>query len=779
MGLFSRFSKKDSQAAGQIDQDQFDSAGTGAAKGQPKMSTKELETKLQKSQDELKAANQKVDDLQIQLNDKERKLNEVQSEVERMKLAEGTSDMSGDARLEQYKQALKQRDDRINNLKTELENVTQKMNKELTALNQKMEFIMDEKDHQIKRLNALGGDGKKDGNIRTAISAETGRKVLSGGKLPKIEKNSHEAEIISDALCANTFMKSLAVDQRQKIIDAMEKKHYQGNVEIIREGTDGNQMYVLEQGNVTVTKGAGKDKTFVCDLGPGQLFGELAILYNCRRTATVMTKGQVTVWVLERQVFQAVVKSAGQAKDEERFNLLSKVKELKQFPEAKIRKIADCLEEESFENGHCIFKQGAVGDLFFIIRSGEVRVTKNQDDGSENEVAVLGAGDFFGDKALIKEEKRSANIYAKGDVKCYTLDRTAFINLVGRVTDQDDPNKQPAPEAEVASPTRVTNENLANCKYEDLEIIKPLGAGGFGLVKLVKVKGITDRAYALKCIQKARVVQYGQQRHIMDEKNILASMESPFILGLHRTFKNNKFVFLLTDAYLGGDLWRTLHTKGPFNDSVARFYVACVVEAFDYLHKRHYCYRDLKPENLMVDNNGYCRLVDLGFAKKVPPGHKTWTFCGTPEYIPPEIISNTGHNIAADYWSLGILIFELLSKRTPFRAKDDLAIYEGILRGIHSVQFPYKISRKAESMIKALCRQDPSERIGYQRAGVNDIRKHRWFQGFDWEGLRAEKITAPHIPEIKNPFDVSNFEKIREEDERKIPEETSGWDAEF
>jgi len=95
------------------------------------------------------------------------------------------------------------------------------------------------------------------------------------------------------------------------------------------------------------------------------------------------------------------------------------------------------------------------------------------------------------------------------------------------------------------------------------------------------------------------------------------------------------------------------------------------------------------------------------------------------------------------------------------------------------VQFPYKISRKAESIIKALCRQDPSERIGYQRAGVNDIRKHRWFQGFDWEGLRSEKITAPHIPEIKNPFDVSNFEKIREEDERKIPEENSGWDAEF
>ena len=100
---------------------------------------------------------------------------------------------------------------------------------------------------------------------------------------------------------------------------------------------------------------------------------------------------------------------------------------------------------------------------------------------------------------------------------------------------------------------------------------------------------------------------------------------------------DKKFVYILTDAYLGGDLWRTLCNKGPFKDSVARFYAACVVQAFEYLHSRDYCYRDLKPENLMVDEKGYVRLVDLGFAKKVLPGHKTWTFCGTPEYIPPEV----------------------------------------------------------------------------------------------------------------------------------------------
>jgi cGMP-dependent protein kinase len=729
------------------------------------------------SDDSSKGLSRQIEELHSQLKEKDLEINRLKSEISRFQLAETTVDMSADDSKKEYIRALEQRDQRIDQLKTELENVTRLKNQELANLTQKMEFIMDEKDHQIKRLNALGSDSKKEGNARKeAISAETGRKNFDG-KLPVISKTKEQSELISDALCSNTFMKSLAVDQRQKIIDAMEKKEYKGSIEIIREGMDGNQMYVLEKGSVTVTKGQGNEKSVICDLGPGQLFGELAILYNTRRTATITSKSQVTLWVLERAVFQAVVKSAGEAKDEERFNLLSKIKVLKTLSEAKLRKIADCLEEEEFDDGHCIIKQGAVGDLFFIIRAGEVRVTKTNDDGQEDELAILGSGDFFGDKALIKEDKRSANVYAKNKCKCYTLDRTAFINLVGRITDQGQ-----TAELDVEAPveaTRAQNENLVNCKFGDLEIITPLGEGGFGLVKLVRVKGIDDRAFALKCIQKTRVVQYGQQRHIMDEKNILSKIQSTFILALHKTFKDNKFVFLLTDAYLGGDLWAVIYSnRGPFSDAVARFYVACVVEAFEYLHKRHYCYRDLKPENLMVDNNGYLRVVDLGFAKQVPPGKKTWTFCGTPEYIPPEIISNSGHNIAADYWSLGILVFELLARRTPFRAKDDLAIYEGILRGIQSIQFPSKMSRKAQSIIKSLCRHDPSERLGYQKGGVGDIRKHRWFQGFDWQGLRDEKIEAPLIPSIKDPFDTSNFEKMADTD-NDIPDETSGWDADF
>jgi len=270
----------------------------------------------------------------------------------------------------------------------------------------------------------------------------------------------------------------------------------------------------------------------------------------------------------------------------------------------------------------------------------------------------------------------------------------------------------------------------------------------------------------------------GQQRHIMDEKNILFQMRSGFILNLHKTFKDSKQVYLLTDAYLGGDLWRLLHARGPFPDTVARFYIACVVEAFAYLHQRGIVYRDLKPENLMLDINGYLRLVDLGFAKKVPIGNKTWTFCGTPEYIPPEVIANTGHTLSADYWSLGILVYELLTRKTPFRAKDDLTIYENILRGIHSVQFSYRVSRKAEMLIKSLCRQEPSERLGYQKGGVNDIRKHKWFGGFDWDGFHAQRVPAPILPDVRDPMEQADKAGMLDP-MTHIPEETSGWDASF
>jgi len=664
-----------------------------------------------------------------------------------------------------------------------LEDTISERDAQVQQLSQKMQLVMSAKDKEMKRANALNTEDRPlanptgtSKNIRMAISAETA-KNLDPKKLPKIPKSSKEKEFLQQSLEQNQFFRNLNNNQLTKIIDCMEKKKLAAEVDIIKEGTDGLYLYIIETGSVCVS--TNKDGN-IATLEQGKVFGELALLYNCRRTASVKTKTAVTVYQLDRNFFRTIVQSTGAAADIAKFNLLKSVPSLQNLSEAKLKKICDCMEEEAFMDGDCIIKQGTSGDLFYIIANGKVRVTKNKGNGEE-EVAVLEKGLYFGELALQSEEKRAANVYAIGEVKCLSLDRHAFINLIGKLEDQksvtEEPEKDDGKSKQIATKEEF---GLENAVLGDVRVLKNLGQGGFGDVKLVYFKNndVDRKPYALKCVQKCRIVQYGQQRHIMDEKNILFQMRSSFILSLHKTFKDNKLVYLLTDAYLGGDLWRLLHARGPFPDTVARFYIACVVEAFGYLHGRGIVYRDLKPENLMLHINGYLRLVDLGFAKKVPLGSKTWTFCGTPEYIPPEVIANTGHTLSADYWSLGILVYELLTRKTPFRAKDDLTIYENILRGVHAVQFSYRISRKAEMLIKALCRQEPSERLGYQKGGINDIRKHKWFGGFDWDGFQAQKVPAPILPDVRDPMD--NAEKaVLLENPSHVPEETSGWDADF
>jgi len=715
---------------------------------------------------------------QKKLRAKEEECLNLHAQIERYKLNQKFGDLSNRDLVIKYQTELKRRDEKITVLKSELRNIMSMRNNEIETLTNRL----------TNALNGAEKDPKTDsskwgfilgnlGNLRAAVTAErterTTEVASKHSKLPVHEKTQAERDLIRMALLDNFFFRRLNKEQIEKLIDAMARRNYPKGAEIISEGADGVNMYILVNGEVRIMRG----KEQVCNLHPGCLFGEMAILYNCKRTASVIASDNITAWSIDRSVFKMVVKVTGEQKNREKYDLLASIKALSGLSERRLWRIADCLEEEVFEPSSRIIKQGTIGDAFYVIRAGNVKVTVDSVNEGEKQVATKTRGEFFGEVALMKEDLRTANVYAVDTVACYVLERKAFTRLIGSLSDA----KKEIDLTEVVSqPKRIINPLVKKAKLEDLKIIRALGAGAFGLVKLVKVKGIDHRAFALKCIQKHQVVQYKQERHIKDEKNTLQIMQSPFILGLLKTFKDKKFVYLLTDAYLGGDLWGMLVRKGPFKDSIARFYIACVVEAFEYLHVRLYCYRDLKPENLMIDNNGYVRLVDLGFAKYVEPGQKTWTFCGTPEYIAPEILTNTGHNHAADYWSLGILIYELLTKNTPFRAKDDVSIYKGILQGIHSVQFPFsKIAKRAENVIKALCATEPSDRLGYQREGLNGIRKHRWFEGFDWEALQNETITAPIIPPIKNPFDASNFSKVQEEDSRKIPEENSGWDVDF
>nr|XP_020472336.1 cGMP-dependent protein kinase 1-like isoform X2 [Monopterus albus] len=283
----------------------------------------------------------------------------------------------------------------------------------------------------------------------------------------------------------------------------------------------------------------------------------------------------------------------------------------------------------------------------------------------------------------------------------------------------------------------------------------------------------------MKILKKRHIVDTRQQEHIRSEKYIMTEAHSSFIVRLYRTFKDSKYLYMLMEACLGGELWTILRDRGSFEDSTTRFYTACVVEAFAYLHAKGIIYRDLKPENLILDSRGYAKLVDFGFAKKIGFCKKTWTFCGTPEYVAPEIILNKGHDVSADYWSLGILMYELLTGSPPFSGPDPMKTYNVILRGIDMIEFPKKVTKNAANLIKKLCRDNPAERLGNLKNGVKDIQKHKWFEGFNWEGLRKGTLTPPITPDVSSPVDTGNFDSFPEDTDEPPPDDNSGWDYDF
>ncbi|XP_018546058.1 cGMP-dependent protein kinase 2-like, partial [Lates calcarifer] len=313
--------------------------------------------------------------------------------------------------------------------------------------------------------------------------------------------------------------------------------------------------------------------------------------------------------------------------------------------------------------------------------------------------------------------------------------------------------------------------------FQELEVIATLGMGGFGRVELVKLKD-EDTTFALKCIKKKHIVDTRQQEHVYSEKNILQQTNSAFIIRLFRTFRDDKFVYMLLEVCLGGELWTLLRDMGCFDEATARFCTGCVLEAFDYLHTMGIVYRDLKPENLLLDAEGYVKMADFGFAKKIGLGKKTWTFCGTPEYVAPEVIMNKGHDFGADCWSLGILIFELLTGNPPFVGSDPIKIYTMVLHGIEKVDFPKRIGKHPDDLIRRLCKLNPVERLGNKKNGIIDIKKHKWFRGFNWEGLRCHKLLSPLKRELKGPMDYSHFDMFPPDTE-EAPDELSGWDNDF
>ncbi|KAI9670997.1 MAG: camp-dependent protein kinase catalytic subunit [Alyxoria varia] len=296
----------------------------------------------------------------------------------------------------------------------------------------------------------------------------------------------------------------------------------------------------------------------------------------------------------------------------------------------------------------------------------------------------------------------------------------------------------------------------------DFEFKRTLGTGSFGRVHLVR-SNHNQRFYAIKVLKKAQVVKMKQVEHTNDERKMLAKVKHPFLITLWGTFHDSKNLYMVMDFVEGGELFSLLRKSQRFPNPVAKFYAAEVALALDYLHSLNVVYRDLKPENLLLDRHGHLKITDFGFAKEVPD--ITWTLCGTPDYLAPEVVQSKGYNKSVDWWSLGILIYEMLCGFTPFwDSGSPMKIYENILKG--RVKYPPYIHPDAQDLLQKLITPDLSKRLGNLVGGSKDVMEHQWFAEVTWERLGKKDIEPPYVPPIKQgEGDASLFDKYPEETE--------------
>jgi len=687
--------------------------------------------------------------------------------------------------------------------------------------------------------------------------------------IPVYPKSEASIQFIDNSLADNFIFASLSDSERRNLIDAMVMEKVSASTIIIQQGEVGDYFYVVEGGDVSFYV----DNRHVGTCSRGGSFGELALLYNCPRAATCKATTTCTLWKVDQKTFRYMLanNSANQQKDI--YTVLRKVPFLSELEDPIISKIADVLTLVTFPKGERIINKGDVGEVFYILRDGIVKVHDIGFGASQYVDQFLKPGDWFGERALLTGEPRIANCSAESACSTLCLSRETFEKTLGPLQDLIDhamkkrvlmgvpifanshfqpyemtrltdyvsevhlpkgtvlaEEGQPAKknlyilrsgkvvisfdngminelgpgdyfgetsiqeEENTISHQTITVKEDTVCgiltqasiesvigsvkrlgkplapvppkldktlKLKDLHRERILGVGTFGKVWLVSHLR-THVPYALKMLAKREIIGHHQVEGVIREKNIMSSIDHPFVVNLINTFQDDRHLYMLIELVQGGELFSVIHTetRDGIPNPNARFYAACILESLSHLHHRNICYRDLKPENILINSQGYGVLVDLGFAKVVMD--KTYTLCGTPEYLAPEIILSKGHDKGVDYWAFGVLIYEMLVGRSPFYTygSDQVSLFKRIVQVKYG--FPQNIVNDlAQDLITRLIVRRQANRFGCLARGDMDIRDHPWFAVIDTDKLLNKRIPAPWVPRIKDALDTSHFDSYK------------------
>jgi len=694
-------------------------------------------------------------------------------------------------------------------------------------------------------------------------------------KPPVHPKSASEEKFLVEALSSNFIFSDLSGEERTLLINAMQKETATEGHSIIKQGDTGDFFYVVEKGTISFIV----DGNAVGSCSQGGSFGELSLLYDCPRAATCVAGDALTMWKVDQTTFRNLLARSNKEQEGNITGTLAKIDLFKDLDKQILSKFADVINTIKFQAGAKIVRKGQTGDVFYIVKSGQVRVHDIGLGDSSFDDKTEGEGYWFGERALMTGNPRAASVTAMNEVEVFACDRETFESTIGSLESilgnasrktfiksvpifgksllqpaefdeltsllkvrkytkgqklaeagkvGDNPSLWIVKEGKlmitetsgkifflgsgdyfgdkavqadgeyVSKETCIVEEDTVCWRLKKTEIeavihdvkrlgkpipFKPkaldttltikdikqhkmLGMGAFGKVWLATSRK-ENKPYALKTITKRQLIESGQVKGVMREKQIMASLQHTFILPLVGAFQDDDFLYLLLPFTGGGELFNVVHTdqRDGLDNNSSQFYGACILEALGYLHTRNIVYRDMKPENALIDANGYCIMIDFGFAKIVVD--KTYTLCGTPEYLAPEIIMSKGHDKAVDYWSFGVLLYEMLVGQSPFYlyGTDQVSLFKRIVMVKYTC--PSYVSDDAKDVISKLLTRRQAARYGNLSRGYLDVKEHPWFKSLDFNKLLKRKLKAPWKPKTKNPLDSSNFDDFSKVEREK------------
>lgn len=525
---------------------------------------------------------------------------------------------------------------------------------------------------------------------------------------------------------------------------------------IVNKGDAGDVFYIISEGKVKVHEiGLGDSQGVVQTYSQGDYFGERALLTGEPRAANVTAISDVMTEATDRQTFERTFGPFVELMDVEmkkRFLKGVPIFDTKKIQEADLEALCNLLKETNYKNGDKLAEEGKPHpQSLWIVKSGEIVVYDNK-----GRVYHLNSGDYYGDNSIREDAGKasSQNVECKTNTTCWVITRTEIESVIGDMKKSG------------VLPAFLQSDRREKITIAEVKKHRILGSGAFGKVWLATY---SEQPYALKMLNKRQLIDNDQVDGVLREKALLSTMSHPFILPFHGAFQDEAHLYLLLELMQGGELFNVIHApknkRRGISNGDAVFYGACVISSLAHMHQRLIAYRDLKPENILIDADGYAVIVDLGFAKVV--GNKTYTLCGTPEYLAPEIITSKGHDKAADYWAFGVLVYEMLVGRSAFyvRGADNIALFKNIVCVKYSI--PRAVNGFAQDLIKKLLVRNQATRIGNLSRGHLDIMEHAWFQAINFATLTHKEMKAPWVPDVQDPFDVSNFEKMKDAKESR------------